>query len=183
MINMIHPQMRWNQSLPFLKHIENKFDLGSVLRGPQFTMPNANAWPGMRPQIKAAGCPAVSPQVLRRCGENRNNPNLTGFPVSNPSLHHPPTTSACRKNNTGKKQNIETKTKKNPQKKISPCLQWKGKAFLLLKTSQVPHFKKYIALFSTFKACPTSTERSPRNRQIRRSTRVSSWGRKVKGNF
>ena len=174
---MVHPQMRWNQSLPFLKHIENKFDLGSVLRGPQFTMPNANAWPGMRPQIKAAGCPAVSPQVLRRCGENRNNPNLTGFPVSHPSRRiTPQQKNACRKN---KQENNKTlkiwKPKKSPEKNLT-LFAMKGKSVSPFKNKSGATLKQKIALFSTFKACPTSTERSPRNRQIRRSTRVSSWG-------
>lgn len=157
---------------PLVKHIENKFDLGSVLRGPQFTMPNANAWPGMRPQIKAAGCPAVSPQVLRRCGENRNNPNLTQFPVSNPSLHRPPTTNACRKNKQEKNKTLKQKQKKSPEQK-SHLVCNETNAFLPLKNKSGATFKQNSPL-KKFKACPTSTERSPRNRQIRRSTRVSS---------
>lgn len=127
---------------PLPETYRNKFDLGSVLRGPQFTMPNANAWPGMRPQIKAAGCPAVSPQVLRRCGENRNNPNLTGFPVSHPSLHHTPTTNACRKNkqekNGKKNKTLKQKQKKNRKKSHLVCH----------KASQLPHLIKNSPLFN-----------------------------------
>ena len=103
-------------------------------------MPNANAWPGMRPQIKAAGCPAVSPQLLRRCGENRNNPNLTGFPVSNPSLHHPPTTNACRKNKQEKNKTLKQKQKKIPRKK-SHLVCNETNAFLLFKNKSGATFK------------------------------------------
>ena len=117
MINMIHPQMRWNQSLPFLKHIENKFDLGSVLRGPQFTMPNANAWPGCGLKSKLPAARQSAPRFYADAVKIVTTQISRDFQFLTPPFITPQQQVHVEKTTQEKNKTLKQKQKKIPRKK------------------------------------------------------------------
>lgn len=88
-------------------------------------MPNANAWPGMRPQtsrLPAArqSSPPGSTQMRWKIVTTQISRD---FQFLTPPFITPQQQMHVEKTNKEKNKTLKQKPKKNPQKKISPCLQ------------------------------------------------------------
>lgn len=117
---------------PLVKHIETNSISGrsSVGRNSPCQMLMLGRGCGLKSKLPAARQSA--PRFYADTVENHNNPNLTGFQFLTPPGGSPLNNKCMSKKQTGKKQNIETKTKKS-QKKKSHLVCNETNAFLLLK--------------------------------------------------